>query len=653
MIANKNLLRTPLTLAFLALASLPLAAQVAPAFEAAAYGTPSGPGVFPNLGLILEHVDTGDGLGSLRLFGGVPGQTAAILAGESLAAESGLDGTTRLVGPGAWSVRGTFDQAGTFSVPLSSLPREMLAGGFFAQGAQSGLLAVGPIRREGFEVSQGLQFVAVEEQAQETLELSVLASRLPEYRRDELDGALKACDVDAFLATALDSDGDEVAVKLEGDFSVSVIPALATLGGKAAIEALVKRESSTSYLVAIKRDVALAAGIGLGDFAGVEGAKGLSVRLVFRFPSATGAARGLFGIWLANRIPLGADLPALPSRGGLDLAEDVWAAANAQLQVASARVSSARTRLANSGGWGPVAALAKAVAVQVLVGAQHVLSLTQQFERNSHARMLEARGFFEQALEGLWKAQRLFFEVDGARRYSELHRDGFELTCVTATEFKASLLGGTLTIQGTDLGFKAGIERTVNVYARLPRARGENAKIAATLRRKKGLEAWGGLMVGGRACLERSLVANLSFEMIGGQAQLVSSEVSFEVDAWARYEGTVMAGNVVPISGVVSTSGVGRTVGLALPTRELAGALASIDGNGTGLQALANVHGDLSMGDYRIEGYVSKYGLSIAGNGGSIGFSALTKDFGAPLEIEGVAGRRVCKAIENWNPAQP
>jgi hypothetical protein len=613
--------------------------------------------VIQGLGLILEHVPAAGGPGSLRLFGGVPGQPAALMVGSAPGIAPGPGGTTRLVADGACVVPGTFDGTGSFSVPLADLPRELLAGDAYAQGLQAGQLAWGPIPREGHALSQGLHLAPATRTAAAPFDLSDLGSRLPRQRRDELDSAFSGGDLTAFLIAALDSDGDRVAVKLDGDAQVTVYPGV-SLGAKAALEAVVARESAGAFSVSVERGVAMLASVGLGDFAGVEGAKGLAGRVVFTFPSAAGAARGVWGLWLAQNVPAGTTLPELPDRRPLELARQAWGAARAGVATAAARVASARAYVARAGGGrsGPIAAAARAAALPVLVAAQAVLRGAQQVEARSFGAMQHARAALEGALAGLWKAQRLLFEVDGARRYALLHADGGELTFLATGEFKLCLVGGVVTIQGNDVGFKAGMERAVAVRFGAARA-GAPVPVEVSLRRTKSLEAWAGLHLGGRAALDRGLVARLAFEMGQGASAETTQQVSVEADAWARSERTVGLGGPAAAPGVVTTSGVGRKVAFTLPLEQVAHVAAAVEGDGGVLDALADVQGDLDLADYRVEGYVARYGLNVAGTGGSIGFQALVTDSGVPLDLDGVSARRVhgavTQAAAEWVAPQP
>jgi hypothetical protein len=646
-----------LTAFLVAAAALSAAAQEGDHFQSEPFGAPSGPGVFRTLGLILEHVPESGGPGSLRLFGGVPGEPAAVRIGTTLAAEPGPDATTNLVGSGALVIRGTFDSTGAFAVRLADLPRELLASGAYAQGIQAGELAWGPIPREGFAMSQGLHLERVPAALPVANPLAHIGSRLPESRRAELDAALASSDLVAFLSTALDSDGDEVGVKLDGDLQATIAPGV-SLGGKAAFEAVVARESASSYSVSVKREAAVLANVGAGDFAGVEGARGLGSRVIFTFPSANGAARGIFGLWLAQRIPLGTSLPELPDRRPLEQAELAWTAARAQVAVAAARVCAARVSVARagSGECGPFALLAKAAAMNVLAAVQAVLNGVQQVETRAFGALQSARAQFESALSCFWMVQRLLFEVDGARRYALLHAAGQELTFNTTAEFKLSLLGSVVTIQGNDLGFKSGIERAVAVRIGKLVA-GSAVPVEVTLRRKKALEAWAGVVVGGRASLERAIVGRVGFEMGPGASSARTEEVAVEADAWARYEESVGLRQGLPIQGITSTSGIGRKVAFSVPLDELASALGAIDGQGAGLAALATMQGDMDLCDYRVEGYVARYGINAGGTGGSIGLQMLVKDSGEALAIDGASGRRalgtITSALENWIAPQP
>ena len=621
-------------------------------FEAEAFGVPSGPGVIRALGPILELVPDPAGPGSLRLFGGVPGEPAAVRIGRTVSADPGPDGTTSLVGQGALVIRGTFDATGSFRVELADLPREMFDAGAYAQGIQGGELAWGPIRRVGYAMSQGLHLAPAELEAPQTYSLASIGSRLPEERRSELDASFAGGNLGEFLATALDSDGDEVGVKIDADAAVTVAPGV-SFGAKGAFEVVVARSDASSYSVSVKREAALLANVGLGDFAGVEGAKGLSGRVIFTFPSAAGAARGIWGLWLAQHIPLGTTLPEMPDRRPLDVAEAAWGNAHAHLVAATSRVAAARANVARAGSGqsGPIAFVARSAAVHLLAVVEALLNGARLVETRALVGMQSARAFFEEALSGFWKIQRLLFELESARRYTLLHADGHELAFNSTTEFKLSLLGSVVTVQGTDLGFKAGMERAVSVRIGEIQ-RGAPVPIEVTLRRKGALEGWAGMGIGGRAAFERSLVGRMGFEIGPGASSESTQRVALEADAWARYEEAIQPLGFLPVQGVVSTSGVGRRVSFDVPLEDVIAAAGAFDGQGGGLEALATLSGDLDLCDYRIEGYVVRFGINIAGTGGSIGFQALVKDGGDVLEIDGINGRRalrtVTQAAENW-----
>ncbi len=639
-----------LTAALLTLAARPASAQGSSVYQADAYGAPSGPSVIQSLGLILEFVPEGFGTSTsdcLRLSGGAPGEPAALVVSSAPAASAGRDGTMRLVAGGAMILDGTFDEGGAFTLAVADLPPEWLASGFYAQGLLNGRLAPGPIRREGLAASQGLHVAPAE-----TLGSGALAdfsSRLPVARRDTLDAAFAGGDLAGFLSTALDSDGDSVGVVLDADLKVTVYPGI-SLGGKAAFEAAVTRAGGC-YSVSVKREVGALASVGAGDFAGVEGARSLAERQVFVFPSAAGAARGIWGLWLAQQLPPATGMPTLPDLDLAAAAEQAWELARTRLAAASQRVAAARAQLDRVGSGRSLSArIARSIASAGLALADAALQSARQLEGRARVAVEGLRAELQSQLSGVWMAQRLLFELDGARRFAAQHADGGELSFITSGEFKLSLLGSVVSIQGTDLGFAVGAEKLCSV--RFGRCVNGAAPIEIKLSRKSEIEGWAGYLIGGRVHYERALVGSLAFELGPGASAGRTMAVAVEADAWARAETTVGIGAANPIHGVSSASGVGRKASLTVDPAEVAAAVAAADGLGAGLEGLLNVSGNLDLADYRIEGYVAQYGIDIAGTGGSVGFEALVQDAGAALDVDDITLQGlhsgILEALQSW-----
>jgi len=124
--------------------------------------------------------------------------------------------------------------------------------------------------------------------------------------------ALRDGDVHTLLETALNSEGDSVAVRLE--VGASVLTPIGAVGGRGEIEAKIVRTEDGRYEISITAASAATLGLEVSEELGVEVEQGVEARVVFGFDTLEEAERGLWDLTIvaggADRIEQLADTTA-------------------------------------------------------------------------------------------------------------------------------------------------------------------------------------------------------------------------------------------------------------------------------------------------------------------------------------------------------
>ncbi len=235
----------------------------------------------------LLELRVGADAASLELVGGRAGALAVLALGAP------ADGGTQ--------VAGRFDAEGRFAVPFGAAARagtSLHAQGFECDAATERALWASNGLRVRWQTAAASGPAPL---ATSGADLSLLRIELPENHGGLVRRELAAHDLVGALAAALNSHGDRLRVKLGGKVLVPVVSPL-SVGGTVAFTATISREHD-EYLIAIGSEVALLCGVKASDDVGVEGGVSLGSDCIYRFQSASEAARGLLAIAMVQALP--------------------------------------------------------------------------------------------------------------------------------------------------------------------------------------------------------------------------------------------------------------------------------------------------------------------------------------------------------------
>jgi len=514
----------PLSAAVAALLSSTAAGQL----QVRTYGQPSearpgGPG---SLGLYLAQVgDTAQP--ALRLEGGAPGAAALfLLAGESGATELPNGGTV-LVGTPRVQVLGQFDARGVCVQSLDAAVIERFGGVLFVQGVQ-------PSAASGLELSGGLQLTREAPR-------SAGAAALPPdtILVDEVANLLREGVLEAALAVALNSDGDELAITIQGGIEVPVYPGI-TAGGKAAFEVSVERGTDSAgtvvYDVAIAADLAASMGVGAGLVgAGIDA--GAGVEITWRFATPHEVARALRSMAILQAVADRVEAACIAVDGQLDRLDRAVESARLAADRARAALRS-RSPFANS-------------------------PFVQELQRRQDALRAQRRAFADRARRAVC---RLVGWVADARIFLIRHQHGYEVRQTMAADAEAGVdFVDTGAVSGSNLGasLEVGLERQIVLRAEFVPECGAMA-FERQVVLKRTLTGSVGLGVGATATRERvvELKTKLQAGEDGVQREASGTTVEMTLDGMAAL-----------VLGAFATgqAGIGCEVGVELRLEDLIG----------------------------------------------------------------------------------
>lgn len=305
-------------------------------YSAETYGGASGDTPLQGLGLVLELVDGQTASPMLRLFGGPAGQNAKILVSMDSAATPGPRGMTRLVGGYRAVFEGSFDWMGYYEVPLEVTYAE--GSSFFAQGVHTGIFDLAGEGQPLVQLSNGLHVFTEIEEEDAGLGLDDLRPHLP-----EVQGILPpTTPLAERLQAYLNSEGDSTSIKLHVEGSGG---AGANAGAQIEHEFKVERKAEGVFELTLASDLAAKAGVEAveGVEANVKG--GYGATRVFRFNSAHGAARGIFGMMMSTQHPNLTPGRWIADSGLLGDPADGVEALTAAVELAKAHAEKAETLL--------------------------------------------------------------------------------------------------------------------------------------------------------------------------------------------------------------------------------------------------------------------------------------------------------------------
>jgi len=329
----KNLKHAITTLLLSSLASVASGQEAEPiSYSAETYGTASGDVPMRGLGLVLELVGGDSQEPRLRLFGGPAGQPAAIVLAANAAERPGPRGSVQLVEDETITLNGAFDWRGYFEVALPADAPSV--GDFHAQGVHVGVFDLAGPGEPLVQVSNGLHVFPTPEEDR-SIGFDDLLLHLPP-RQEHLPASATLAER---LQRYLDSPGDEVKLKLhlEGSYGVA--------GAESEAEFVVVRTEDGPYEVRLGADFAGTLGIEVADPLGITFKGDLGTTVVYRFPSAHGAARGLMGLLLPQQNPYLSPEAALLESGVLPDAQQTVEALELTIRLARADMDQAKALL--------------------------------------------------------------------------------------------------------------------------------------------------------------------------------------------------------------------------------------------------------------------------------------------------------------------
>lgn len=605
------------------------------------YGDVSGDVPMRGLGLVLELVDARSDAPKLRLFGGPAGHPAAILIGSDRDDVTCAGGERKLIANVLGTHQGAFDWTGAFEVPLSSVA---LAGGsFFAQGAHASVFDLGPGGTPLMQFSNGLEVAPTA--ADIELGFEELLPHLPE---DAPMLALTATLAER-LQTYLNSPGDSARIELhiEGNGGTG-----AYIGGAGEQEILVERTTDGFYEVHLSTDLALTVGAEAAEGLEVGAQGGYGVTQVFRFHSAPGLARGLFGLLAAMHSPGFAPGRTLADTGLIgdagahvetlklavefaqEHADDAEALVEDVLREALSRAAQRRNRLGRArsaaarrlaaASWRqlPVRAAQFAVAnarfaaAKVMVRAATVAVESGERAHELAKAALEAkREELRAMLAGVARLHRIVSAIAQLKGYTLEHFAGTEVRRVGSVSADISVpLPVSLATLGA--GVEAEAQCTLSAFFEVPDA---NGRTSLTVSRE--IEGTGtakaAFVAGAEAQIQKTRTISEEFEFGAGQGldKRMTASVSQDV------QGRVLVGTYAAIG-----TGVGRTRSFTLETENVMDVLFD---SGT---SASDVTDDITVGvelqDRRIRTIECDLIISVAGNGGGFELDIEWSDLG-------------------------
>lgn len=605
------------------------------------YGRASGDSPHAELGLVLELVDPGSPDARLRLFGGLPGQPAAIVVSTTKTESAPApNGAIALVGPALLAAHGSFDWHGSYELSLAGV--ELAEGQvLYAQGIHTGILDFGG---EGAlqQLSHGLELhrAGTDEQP---LWFDDLLPHLPESR--DLAGTSGLADR---LQRMLNSSGDSVRIAVEIEITaglgIEIVDAKA--GGKLACEFTVERGEDGLYEVAISADVAALAGVSAGSGAevGAEGSGGYGAARFFRFHSAPGAARGILGMVLALRFPelqparllentgilgdAGARVRALQDfvRFAEDHAAELeaflwdvldWRVSEAESARASAvsRLTTANRNYANAPWYLRPVYWAQVVACRTALAAADARLTVVRTARDqgraavavAKAVIAEKRAELLAAVREVARIGRLAASIAQLRGWATDHYAGSEVRFKTATEVEAKLKAPVVDMKNFGAGVSTELEQEfVTRWEPASGARPATVTVLQSLELER--KAYGGLILGGELACKRTIEIADTFQF-GADASTPSARtVSFTKDS-------SLVGAIGLI--VAEESGVGRTRTFSL-SNEQAGEFGAPGSPADLLARLGAVEIGFELQDRLQKNIDVAFAVDVSGNGGGI-----------------------------------
>ena len=463
-------------------------------YESETYGTATGDIALPFVGgLILELVNGDTATPSLRLFGGIPGHSAAIMVAADKTSVVDANGTALIAGtPLVYS--GQFDWTGYYEVPIELLPQSAAGmASMFAQGIHTTGQNISADNGTVYELSNGLEFFP---KPVEVVEEASLASLLPHLPDDRKGKMVIAQGLEEKLRAALNSSGDELVVKLKLSGSCATGAAL-NVGVVREFQAKVSRTDEGRYDVEIGQDVAMSAGVEATEGNEVNAYAGVGGTRIFRFHSISGVVRGIKGIGLALSFPNLQPGRALAENGSFDKAKAaiehmrvthelalqriqelevaLFALAQGQLEVAMDQCEAAYHTY-QSARWYFDHAWSKTwwhylhVAVtyanyHLRLAALNAAKLAIQVAQLSvdAARHVgdAARAKLQEAIDVVARIGRMVVAIGQTRTFATDHYLGFETRVNSAAEAQATAGIPGVKMKGLDIGVKAGVKQVV------------------------------------------------------------------------------------------------------------------------------------------------------------------------------------------------
>jgi len=655
--AHRTVTSLPLLLV-LALSAGPAAGQESH-LVAETYGRASGDTPSPELGLVLELVDAGTPHAHLSLFGGIPGQAATIVVSRSKSESApSANGAITLVGPTLFSSSGTFDWHGIYEFPLNGIA-PAAGQALYAQGIHTGLLDFGGAGALQ-QFSHGLE-LRVAAQDDEPLWFDDLLPHLPDAR--DLAGTQGLSDK---LQRMLNSAGDSVRVALEIEITAGLgIEVVEThAGGKLGLEFTVERTPEGHYKVEVAADLAALAGAGAGTGAEVQAdaSAGYGATRIFRFDSAPGAARGIFGIVLALRFPELQPAHLLENTGILGAAGErvrelqalvqfaadhvdeleafLWQVLDQRVAVATSARASAAANLATANRnyanapwylrpvyWAQVlacrAALAAAdarLAVVRTAREQGAIAVDA-----AEALLAAKRAELADALREVARLGRLAASIAQLRGWATDHYAGSEVRYRTALEVEAQVKAPVVDLKNLGVGASGEVQQ--EFVTRWEPASGDRPARVTVL---QSLELTGTVsagnviflpLLGGEMERKRTIEIADTFDVGTGASTFTGRKVSFTNDV-----SLVGADGLI----VVQETGVGRTRTVSL-SDGFAGDLASLSSLDTLLQRVGSVEVGFELQDRRQKNVDAAAAVDVSGTGGGFEFELEWADQGRLL----------------------